>query len=204
MKKLVLCCTLAFFLGLLASPAKAQQGYRGGMDDDSPPRGMMMQQGGGMGMGTGMMGTCPNCPNCPRGMGGGRGRMMGPMHGEMHEMMMGGMGMAKGRGPSFYLNMTDELGLSPQQVQQLRTIRRDFKKDAVRRSADLKIAMIDLGTAFEGDWTVDAAEKQLRQIQAARTDLMVQYLKARKQAEQVLTAEQLQKIRGEMDQDDDL
>jgi Spy/CpxP family protein refolding chaperone len=173
-------CTMVFLLGLMASPATAQQGPRGGMDEGTPPQGMMIQRGGGMGM------------------------MGGSMHGEMHEMMMGGMGMAKGRGPSFYLNMKDELGLSPQQVQQLRTIRRDFKKDAVRRSADLKIAMIDLGTAFEGDWTVEGAEKQLRQIQAARTDLMVQYLNARKQAEQVLTAEQLQKIRGEMDQDDDL
>jgi Spy/CpxP family protein refolding chaperone len=185
---------MALFLGLMVPPAMAQQGYHGGMDDDSPPHGMMMQRGGGMGM--------RGCPDCPQGMGG-RGMMGGSMRGEMHEMM-GGMGMAKGRGPSFYLNMKDELGLSPQQVQQLRTIRRDFKKDAVRRFADLKIAMIDLGTAFEGDWTVDEAEKQLRQIQAARTDLLVQYLKARKQAEQVLTAEQLQKVRGEMDQDDDL
>ena len=196
MKKLAFFCTMAFFLGLMASPAMAQQGYHGGMDDGSHPRGMMMERGGGMGMGV--------CPDCPRGMRDGKGGMGGSMHGEMHEMMMGGMGMMKGRGPSFYLNMKDELGLSPQQVQQLRTIRRDFKKDAVRRSADLKIAMIDLGAAFEGDWTVDGAEKQLRQIQATRTDLMVQYLKARKQAEQVLTAEQLQKVRGKMDQDDGL
>jgi len=191
-------CTMVFLLGLMASPATAQQGPRGGMDEGTPPQGMMIQRGGGMGM----MGQM--CPHCPQRMGGGMGMMGGSMHGEMHEMMMGGMGMMRGAGPSFYLNMKDELGLSPQQVQQLRTIRRDFKKDAVRRSADLKIAMIDLGTAFEGDWTVEGAEKQLRQIQAARTDLMVQYLNARKQAEQVLTAEQLQKIRGEMDQDDDL
>jgi Spy/CpxP family protein refolding chaperone len=192
MKKLAFCCTMALFLGLMISPVMAQQGYHG-----SPPHGMKMQRGCGMG-------TMGMCPDCPQGMGGGRGTMGRSMQGEMHEMVMGGMGMAKGRGPSFYLNMKDELGLSPRQVQQLRTIRRDFKKDAVRRSADLKIAMIDLGTAFEGDWTVEGAEKQLRQIQAARTDLMVQYLNARKQAEQVLTAEQLQKIRGEMDQDDDL
>jgi Spy/CpxP family protein refolding chaperone len=197
MKKLAFICTMLFLLGPAVSLAAAQQGFYGGRDDGSSPHGMMMQQGGGMGQ----MGMCPHCP---MGMGGGRGMMGGSMHGEMHEMMMGGMGMAKGRGPSFYLNMKDELGLSPQQVQQLRTIRRDFKKDAVRRSADLKIAMIDLGTAFEGDWTVDEAEKQLRQIQLTRTDLLVQYLKARKQAEQVLTAEQLQKVRGEMDQDDDL
>jgi Spy/CpxP family protein refolding chaperone len=100
--------------------------------------------------------------------------------------------------------MKDELGLSPQQVQQLRNIRRDFRKNFIRQSADMKIAMIDMGDAFQGDWTVEEAEKQLRQIQQSRTDLMVQYLKARKQAEQVLTAEQLQKVRGAMDQDDDM
>lgn len=150
------------------------------------------------------MGMRGACPNCPQGMGGGMGRrMVGPRHGEMHEMMLGGMGMMRGMGPTFYLDRKDELGLTPQQVQQLRTIRRDFKKDFIRRSADLKISMIDLGTVFQGDWTVDAAEKQLRQIQSARTDLIVQYLKARKQAEQVLTAEQLQKVRGDMDGEDE-
>lgn len=195
MKKIALFCTMVFLLGLTVSPVTAQQ--QAGRDEGIPPRGMMMQRGGGMGA-AGM------CPYCPPGMGGGRGMMGGSMRGEMHEMMMGGMGMMKGMGPSFYLDKKDRLGLSPPQVQQLRNIRRDFRKDAVRRSADLKIAMIDLADAFQGEWTVEEAEKQLRQIQQLRTDLLVQYLKARKQAEQVLTDEQRQMVRGEMDQDDDM
>jgi Spy/CpxP family protein refolding chaperone len=197
MRKFVFICAMVFLVGLMVSPAAAQQGFHGGRDDGGSPHGMMMQQGAGMGQ----MGMCPHCP---MGMGGGRGMMVGPMHGEMHEMMMGGMGMMRGSGPSFYLGMKDELDLTPQQVQQLRDIRRDFRKNFIRQSADMKIAMIDMGDAFQGDWTVEEAEKQLRQIQQSRTDLMVQYLKARKQAEQVLTAEQLQKVRGAMDQDDDM
>lgn len=189
MKKLSFLCTTVFLLGLMFSPAAAQQG---GMDN--PHHGRMMQRGGGMG---------PMCPNCPQRMGGAMGMAGGSMQGEMHAMMEG-MGMMRGMGPSFYLDKADRLNLSAEQVQQLREIRRNFKKEAIRRSAELKIAMIDLGDAFQGEWTVEEAEKQLRQIQQHRTDLMVQYLKARKQAEQVLTDEQRQAVRGEMGQDDDM
>ncbi|MFA5516318.1 MAG: Spy/CpxP family protein refolding chaperone [Desulfuromonadales bacterium] len=180
MKNIAIGGILALLLALAASSALAQQG-------------MMRQQGG--------MAADGKCPYCPRQMDGGMGMRSGSMKGEMHEMMMGGMGMMKGMGPSFYLDMQDRLGLSPEQAQQLRNIRRDFRRDFIRRSADLKIAMLDLGEAFQGDWSIEQVEKQLRQMQQQRTDLMVQYLKARKQAEQILNEEQRQMLRRDMEQE---
>lgn len=189
MRKLTIFCAITLFLGLTVASVAAQGGHHGGMGDGKKktPHGMMMQHKGAC---MEMMGGQP-CPMCGMGMGGGMGMKgdMGKMHGEMRGMM-GGMA------PSFYLGMKDKLDLDMEQVQQLRDIRMDFRKNFVRQSAELKIAKLEMEDAFQGDWTVDKAEEQLRQIQQLRTDLIVKYLEARKKAEQVLTSEQLQQVQG--------
>jgi len=119
----------------------------------------------------------------------------------MHEMRMGMM--KDGTGPSFYLDQKSRLNLTDEQVRQLRQVRLDFRKDFIRQSADMKIGMIDLNETFQGDWSVEEAEKQLRKVSQLRTDLWVRYLKARKAAEQVLTPEQLQKVRTESEGEDE-
>ncbi|HKL48623.1 MAG TPA: hypothetical protein VJ882_03115 [Desulfuromonadales bacterium] len=191
MRKLTIFCAMTFFLALTITPVAAQAAHHGGMDDGKgkSPHGMMMQHKGScMEMMGGQM-----CPMCGMKMGGGgMGMMHGSMHGEMRGMMMGGMA------PSFYLGMQDKLGLEKDQVQQLRDIRRDFRKNSIRQSAELKIGKLEMEELFQGDWTVEKAEEQLQKVQQLRTDLIVKYLKARKKAEQVLTSEQLQQVQ-EMD-----
>ncbi|MFO7983379.1 MAG: hypothetical protein R6V08_08015 [Desulfuromonadales bacterium] len=187
MRKLTIFCAMTLFLGLTVAPVAAQDGHHGGMDDGKKknPHGMMMQHKAGC---MEMMGGQP-CPMCGMRMGDGMGKMDGSMHGKMR-------GMMEGMEPSFYLGMKDKLDLEKEQVQQLRDIRRDFRKNFIRQSAEMKIGKLELEDAFQGDWTVEKAEEQLQEIQQLRTDSIVKYLEARKKAEQVLTSEQLQQVRG--------
>lgn len=187
MRKLTIFGAITLFLGLTVTSVAAEGGHHGGMDDGKKkhPHGMMMQQKGGC---MEMMGGQP-CPMCGMKMGGGMGKMDGSMHGEMR-------GMMKGMAPSFYLGMKDKLDLEKEQVQQLRDIRLDFRKNFVRQSAELKIGKLEMDDAFQGDWTVEKVEEQLQKIQQLRTDLIVKYLEARKKTEKVLTSEQLQQVQG--------
>lgn len=79
----------------------------------------------------------------------------------------------------------------------LRSIRQAARADDIRASAELKIARLELHDLLAGDWTLEAAEKLVRNIQKVQGDMKVRYLKAKKEAEKVLTAEQLKKARGE-------
>ena len=70
-------------------------------------------------------------------MGGPMGRMMGdPAERPLITIM---------------LHHRTELGLSPDQVTRLETLRGDFAREAIRRGADIRIAELDLASLLEQD-----------------------------------------------------
>jgi hypothetical protein len=160
-------------------------------------QGMMMQQGAGMnqmpcmaaplsGSRAQMMGMMG------KGMGGMMGSGMSGMMGgdDMHGMMQGGqMGMME---HMFYLDRADELGLSPEQVNRLKAIHVECRKDNIRNAAETKIARLELSELLSGDyWMLKDAEPLVRKVQKLEGDIQVRHLQAVSDARKVLTAEQL-------------
>jgi len=177
-------------------------------------KGMMMQQGAGMGqmpcMATSASGSKSQMMGMmggkemrgmmrggQRGMMGGSG-MQGMMHGGrmMHGSQMGMMG--HGMGHMCYLDRVEELGLTSEQVDKLKAIHVEGRKDNIRNLAETKIARLELSDLLSGDtWALKDAESLVRKVQTLEGDLQIRRLQAISDARKVLTAEQLQQIQTE-------
>ncbi|MGK2906485.1 MAG: Spy/CpxP family protein refolding chaperone [Desulfuromonadales bacterium] len=169
----------------------------------SSSQGMMMQQRAGMNQMPCMAAAPSGSKSQMMGMmGKGMGDTMGSDRsgmmdgGGMHGMMHGGqMGMMKNM---FYLDRADELGLSPEQVNKLKAIHVECRKDKIRNAAEAKIARLELSELLSGDnWTLKDAESLVRKVQTLEGDIQVRQLQAVSDARKVLTAEQLQQARSD-------
>ena len=153
----------------------------------SGPKSQMMGMMGGKEMGGMMHGG-------QMGMMGGEG-MQGMMHGG--RMMHGGqMGMMEhGKKHMFYLDRADELGLTSEQVDKLKAIHVEGRKDNIRNAAEAKIARLELSDLLSGDtWALKDAESLIRKVQTLEGDIRIRHLQVASDARKVLTAEQLQQI----------
>lgn len=173
----------------LALPAAAQMGQmqQGG------------QQGGGQmgGMGGGMMGGQMG------GMGGGQ---MGGRGGGMMGGGMMGRGMREGRegrmmsheGPliTIMLEHSQDLGLNPEQEKKLRDLRTEFSKESIRRTAEVRVAQIELDSLLEQDqWDLAKIEPKLRQIATLQGDLRLARIKTLAAGRAILTPQQIEKLK---------
>lgn len=95
---------------------------------------------------------------------------------------------------AFYLDRAVELGLTDEQTMKLRAVRAACRRDNIRTAAEIKIARLDLEDLLAGDWTLEEAEKAIRAIQTRQGDMQVRHLRAIREAEKILTAEQLNKL----------
>lgn len=143
------------------------------------------------------------------GQGGPTGHMPGGMMGGMTHGMMGqgmGPGMREGRGGhrsshegpllSMMLEHKQELGLTAEQERKLRDLRTEFTKDSIRRTADIRVAEIELDSLLEQDkWDVAKIEPKVKQIAGLRGDLRLARIKTLEAGRALLTAEQLEKFK---------
>lgn len=132
--------------------------------------------------------------------------MMRGMHGSMGQGgMMGGMmhGMPGSREAdraerpliTLALENKTELGLSAEQVRRLEALRSGFQKEAIRRSADMQIAEVELGELLRQDPVeLGKVETALKRLEGLRTEQRLARLKAIEQGKAVLTLEQRQKL----------
>ena len=155
---------------VLAAPAAAQM--MGQMQQGGQAGGMM---GGGMTggmMGGGMMGP---------GMHEGRGNRMMSHEGPLLTMM---------------LEHSQDLGLNPEQEKKLRDLRTEFAKDSIRRTAEIRVAQIELDSLLEQDqWDLAKIEPKVKQIATLRGDLRFARVKTLAAGRAVLTAQQLEKFK---------
>jgi hypothetical protein len=127
--------------------------------------------------------------------------MMGSMgmHGQGGMMGMAMHGRATGaEAPwvSLALRYAQELGLSAEQVRQLEALRTGFEKQAVRQSADIRVAELELRELLEADPVeLSKVEAKLRQAAALETDLRMARIRALEQGKAVLSAEQRGKLK---------
>ncbi|MBI4573445.1 MAG: periplasmic heavy metal sensor [candidate division NC10 bacterium] len=143
------------------------------------------------------------------GQGGPAGPMPGGMMGGMMHGIMGqGMapGMREGRGGhrsshegpliSMMLEYKQELGLSAEQEIKLRDLRTEFAKDSIRRTAEIRVAEIDLNSLLEQDkWDLAKIEPKVKQIAGLKGELRLARLKTLAAGRAVLTADQLEKFK---------
>jgi hypothetical protein len=127
--------------------------------------------------------------------------------GRMMEVRSGGMGRGghhgmMGRGDrverpliSLMLRNREELQLTPEQIQRLEALRSDFRKSAVKRSADLQVAELELKELLRGD-PVDMGnvESQVKRIEALRGEQRLSRIKTIEEGKSLLIPEQRKKL----------
>ena len=161
-------------------------------------QGVMMQQGAGM-----SQMPCMAAPSS-----GSKTQMMGMMGKGMGDMMGSGMFgmmgdgqmsmMEQGMMPMFYLARADELGLSTEQVNKLKAVHAECRKDNIRNAAETKIARLELSELLSGDnWTMKDAEALVRKVRKLEGDIQVRHLQAASDARKVLTADQLKQAHAD-------
>jgi len=130
----------------------------------------------------------------PGGMGGGM--MGGRMERGMHQERMGRMRSHEGPLITIMLAHSQELGLSPEQEKKLRDLRTEFSKESVRRSADVRVAQIELDSLLEQEqWDLAKIEPKVKQIASLQADLRVARLKTLAAGRAVLTPQQLEMLK---------
>lgn len=133
------------------------------------------------------------------------GHMMGP--GMMNHNMMRARMMNHQAGHLFFLDRAGELGLSSEQVDKLKTLQTECRKDNIRNVAELNIVRLELADLLATDnWSLQDTENLVRKAQKMEGDIQVRHLQALNAARKILTEEQLKQARadGERDNLEDL
>jgi len=110
--------------------------------------------------------------------------------------------MGKGSGPhedvgniERYLDLHQELNLTPEQTKTLEKIRYDYKKDAIKREADMKILRLDLMEIIrQKSQDFSAAREKVKQISAQQLDSKLAMIDAMEKGYNTLTKEQQDKL----------
>ncbi len=139
-------------------------------------------------MGPEMMGS----GMCPMMVGGTRGSMMGSQmmgteSGEGHHTL------AERSPTSFWLQHRAELKLTPEQIEKLEALHTDFRKEAIRRSADRQVAELELETLLRKE-PVDLTQIEAKTKQIATLEAEGQFarIKTQEQGKALLSPEQRQ------------
>lgn len=131
-------------------------------------------------------------------MGGVGGGMMGGMRGHdgMREGREGRMMSHEGPLITIMLEHSQDLGLNPDQEKRLRDLRTEFSKESVRRTAEIRVAQIELDALLEQDqWDVAKIEPKVKQIVTQQGDLRLARIKTLAAGRAVLTPQQLEKLK---------
>lgn len=131
------------------------------------------------------------------------GQMMGPL-GQAGPLGMQGSGFGRGgwwsshEGPliTIMLDHRLELGLTLDQERRLRELRTEFAKESERRSAEIRVAEIELDALLEQDkWDLAKIEPKVEQIATLQGDLRLARIKTLAAGRDVLTPEQLETLK---------
>ena len=125
-----------------------------------------------------------------------------PDSGDRHSRHHHGMRERRHIGPvTFILRHRDALALTPEQVERVEQLRLDASRALIRRSADLRVAELELGALRRAD-SLDLAEveQKLHDVERARTDLRLLRIRAAEDAKALLTPEQRATLRTLVEQ----
>ena len=90
------------------------------------------------------------------------------------------------------------LGLTDEQAEKFAKVRSDYRKETIKRQADLQIAGVELSELMNAK-KVDLAqvEKKLRQIESLKTDLTLYRIKTLFKTKEFLNDEQFEKLKDQ-------
>lgn len=93
------------------------------------------------------------------------------------------------------LDHGDELGLTEEQETRIRDAMRAFRRDEIRRDADIEVAELELGELLEDATAdLDEVEASMRDLASLRVDARIAELRHERAVEELLTAEQLDEL----------
>jgi Spy/CpxP family protein refolding chaperone len=118
--------------------------------------------------------------------------------------MMGGSGM-KGQGMMRHhmslspLAMKDELGLKEDQVKAIEPLETDYRKTAIKSGADIRIAMIDLGSLLDQKSpNRSAISAKVDEINGLQKQMMMYRIDTLLKLKEILTPEQYAQFRSQI------
>ncbi len=122
-----------------------------------------------------------------RGYGGGYWGGYGQMMERGHMDMMGGGMMC--------LKYTDKLGLTNDQLAEMKSMQREMQKKQIKSSADLKLAEIKFMEIMDvKDFDLGDAKSAVKKMRDIKTDQQLEMLKAMKEMRDILTDEQFKSM----------
>ncbi|HEY7437613.1 MAG TPA: hypothetical protein VIE41_20895 [Methylomirabilota bacterium] len=140
-------------------------------------------------------GAHPHWGQRPEGHGGRHGHHGWPHRARAHRFSLSGLA----------LRHQKDLALSPAQVDSLRKLGMDARRDAIKRHADQRLAELDLRTMLAPDPAdpnkprdLARIETKVREIEKLRADGRMVQIRNLEQSRQVLTPEQREKLRALM------
>ncbi len=90
----------------------------------------------------------------------------------------------------------EKLKLSDEQYEKMKGVRSNYRKDMIKRKADLKIAEIELWELIDSeDLNIGKIEKKLKQVEGFKTEMMLSRIKTLGETKKVLSKEQYEKFR---------
>jgi Spy/CpxP family protein refolding chaperone len=117
----------------------------------------------------------------------------GMAYGEGHDEEMGHHG---GLSP---LAMKEQLGLSDDQVSRLRPIEMDYRKTMIQNGADLRVAMVDLGTLMDAQQTdMKAISGKVDEIGLLQKNMMMYRVEVFLKVKDVLSPTQYEQFRSRL------
>ncbi len=192
--------------------AKSLQRRGGMMTDSTKMMGKKMMSDSSKMMGKKMMSGDKKCGKMMMHGKEGKGMMqghMGMMKGHMGKGMMGGkMGSEMGMNdpilmtlhtagcPAYLLKVSDKLELSASQKAQFEALKTNFKKFAVKKNADIKVAKIELNELLSKDnFNSKKIKSQISKIESLQSDLRIEMLKTIEKSRSFLRQDQLDKLK---------
>ncbi len=130
----------------------------------------------------------------------GHEEMMGRFskkEGMEQKMGMEGYGESSyGDGPFDVEVFKERLKLNNDQVEKLKRLRSDYRKEVIKRRANLRVAELELWELIDAkNLDMGKAEKKVREVEAMRSDLMLYRLKTLQETRKFLTDEQYEQFR---------
>jgi Spy/CpxP family protein refolding chaperone len=126
--------------------------------------------------------------------------MMGMPHKREGMPPMMGMpdygGSPYGGGPFDTDMLREYLQLSEDQIKKFSRIRSDYRKEMIKRKANLRVAELELWELIDTkDLDMSKTEKKVKEIQAMEADLMLYRIRALEQTRKFLSDEQYERFR---------
>lgn len=124
---------------------------------------------------------------------------MAGMMGKMMHSMMGNMMHAESQDDVPFLQgilqQSEELELTPDQIQQLQTLVHETRKALIRHEAEVQVAELDVEALMRAE-PVDLAQVKevVRRVETQRTEMRLARLQAMVNAKALLTPEQRQHV----------